>query len=117
MRLGAIACLILAAAVYAQQQPPQGRGPGGGRGRGGGAGQSPLEETGFEAIFDGQSLKGWDCDPDFWRAENGVMVGETRPDHMPKQNIFCVWRGGKPADFDLKLQYKLTGEGGNSGVQ
>jgi hypothetical protein len=77
----------------------------------------PLEESGFQKIFDGDSLKDWDCDPDFWRAENGVMVGETKPDHQPKQNIFCIWKGGSPADFELKLQYKLTGETGNSGIQ
>src|ERR1700678_4296928 len=79
--------------------------------------QQPIEETGFQQIFDGSSLKGWDCDPAFWRLEKGLMVAETRPDHMPKQNIFCVWRDGKPADFDLMLQYRLTGAGGNSGVQ
>jgi Domain of Unknown Function (DUF1080) len=77
----------------------------------------PLEETGFQEIFDGQSLKGWDCDPDFWRAENGVMIGKTKADHQPKYNIFCIWKGGAPADFELKMQYKLTGETGNSGVQ
>ena len=80
-------------------------------------GQQPIEETGFRRIFDGSSLKGWDCDPDFWRVEVGVMTGQTSPTHMPKQNIFCIWRDGQPADFDLKLQYRLTGEGGNSGVQ
>ena len=37
------------------------------------------------------------------------MVGETTADHQPAQNIFCIWRGGQPADFELKLQYKLTG--------
>lgn len=78
---------------------------------------SPLEEAGFRPIFDGQSLKGWDCDPDFWRGADGVMTGETRADHQPKQNIFCIWKGGSPADFELKLQYRLTGEMGNSGVQ
>lgn len=77
----------------------------------------PLEETGFQQIFDGKSLNGWDCDPDFWRAENGLMIGETKPEHQPKQNIFCIWKGGSPADFELKMQYKLTGETGNSGVQ
>lgn len=77
----------------------------------------PLEESGFHEIFDGKSLKGWDCDPDFWRVQDGVMVGETKADHQPKQNIFCIWKGGSPADFDLKMQYKLTGETGNSGVQ
>jgi len=78
--------------------------------------QQPMPETGFQPIFDG-TLKGWDCDPAYWRVEGGVMTAETKPDHMPKQNIFCIWRGGKPADFDLKLQYRLTGSGGNSGVQ
>src|SRR5579864_132063 len=78
---------------------------------------APLEETGFQPIFDGKSLKGWDCDPDFWRAENGEIVGETRADHQPPQNIFCIWKGGTPGDFELKLQYKLTGATGNSGVQ
>jgi hypothetical protein len=76
-----------------------------------------LAEAGFQEIFAGQSLKGWDCDPAFWRAENGVMIGETRADHQPKNNIFCIWSGGSPGDFELKLQYKLTGETGNSGVQ
>jgi len=77
----------------------------------------PLQESGFKEIFDGKSLANWDCDPDFWRAEGGVMIGETTADHQPKQNIFCIWRGGSPADFELKLQYKLTGATGNSGIQ
>ena len=58
-----------------------------------------------------RASKGWDCDPDFWRVEGGVMVGETKADHQPPQNIFCIWRGGKPADFELKLQYKMYGRG------
>jgi Domain of Unknown Function (DUF1080) len=77
----------------------------------------PLEESGFHPIFDGKSMAGWDCDPDFWRIENGTITGETQADHQPKQNIFCIWKGGTPADFDLKLQYKLTGLTGNSGIQ
>jgi hypothetical protein len=77
----------------------------------------PLEESGFTPIFDGKSMNGWDCDPDFWRVENGAIIGETQPDHQPKQNIFCIWKGGSPGDFDLKLQYKLTGRTGNSGIQ
>jgi hypothetical protein len=77
----------------------------------------PLAESGFTQIFDGKSLTAWDCDPDFWKVENGEIVGETLADHQPKQNIFCIWKGGAPADFDLKLQYKLTGLTGNSGIQ
>ncbi len=78
----------------------------------------PLQETGFRPIFDGKSLTGWDCDPDFWRVDDGSVVGETTAAHQPKQNIFCIWKGGSPADFELKLQYKLTGAPtGNSGIQ
>lgn len=106
MTIGAI---LMAAGLMAQQ---------GARKKGGMRGPAvpPLEESGFTPIFDG-SLKGWDCDPDFWRAENNEMIGETRADHQPPQNIFCIWKGGTPGDFELKLQYKLTGETGNSGVQ
>ncbi len=113
---------VLSTGLGAQDggRAPAPQGAKGGAARGGGRampGQQPIEETGFQSMFDGASLKGWDCDPDFWRVEEGAMVAETKPGHMPKQNIFCVWRGGSPADFDLKLQYKLTGAGGNSGVQ
>ena len=69
----------------------------------------------FTPIFDGQSLKGWDGDPSYWRVENGAIVGQTKPGAMPKQNTFLIWRGGSPADFDLVAEYRITG--GNSGIQ
>lgn len=75
----------------------------------------PLEETGFQSIFDGQSMKGWDGDPKFWRIEGGEIVGETTTEKQPAQNTFLIWRGGQPANFELKLLFKLTGY--NSGVQ
>jgi len=78
----------------------------------------PLAESGFQSIFDGKTMAGWDADPDFWRVEGGAIVGETTPKHEPKQNTFCIWRGGQPGDFDLRLQYRLTGGSeGNSGIQ
>jgi hypothetical protein len=75
----------------------------------------PLIESGFEQIFDGHSLNGWDGDPNFWRVEGGALVGQTTTDKQPAQNTFLIWRGGSPGDFELKLQYKLTGY--NSGIQ
>jgi hypothetical protein len=77
----------------------------------------PLEESGFHPIFDGKSLAGWDCDPDFWRVENSAITGQTTKAHQPPYNIFCIWKGGTPGDFELKLQYRLTGAHGNSGIQ
>jgi hypothetical protein len=69
----------------------------------------------FVPIFDGKTLQGWDGDPAFWRVEGGVIVGQTKPGAIPKQNTFLIWRGGAPADFELLVEYRLTG--GNSGVQ
>jgi hypothetical protein len=70
---------------------------------------------GQTSIFDGKTLKGWDGDPAYWRVENGVIVGETKPSAMPKQNTFLIWRDGAPADFELDAEYRLSG--GNSGIQ
>jgi hypothetical protein len=75
----------------------------------------PLPETGFKSIFDGKTLTGWEGDSNFWRVEGGAIVGQTQTDKQPKQNTFLIWRGGKPANFELKLDYKLTGF--NSGIQ
>lgn len=75
----------------------------------------PLRETGFHPIFDGKSLQGWDGDPQFWRVEDGALVGQTTASKQPKQNTFLIWRGGSPADFELRLEFRLTGF--NSGIQ
>lgn len=76
-----------------------------------------ADETtaGFEAIFDGKTLNGWDGDPAFWRAEGGSIVGQSTTENPLKQNTFIIWRGGTTKDFELKLEFKMTG--GNSGVQ
>lgn len=73
------------------------------------------DRGGFESIFDGASLKGWDGDPAFWRVENGVIAGETTKENPLKVNTFLIWRGGSPSDFELKLDYKINAT--NSGVQ
>lgn len=75
---------------------------------------TPEPDTGFKSIFDG-TLKDWDGDPVYWKAENGTLVGEVRPDTLLKQNSFIIWRGGELADFELKLEYRVSPEG-NSGI-
>jgi Domain of Unknown Function (DUF1080) len=76
----------------------------------------PFEShDGFTSIFDGASLKGWDGDPTFWRAEAGAIVGQTTAEHKLTENTFMIWRGGEPADFELKLEYRINAT--NSGIQ
>jgi len=114
-----VVALTLAATVsIAAQQPPQGRGEVLGRGRGRGPmGAEPLvldDHAGFESIFDG-TMKGWDGDPMFWRAENGVLIGETTPEKKLQENTFVIWRGGEPKDFELKVEFRMNAT--NSGIQ
>ena len=73
------------------------------------------DEPGFQSIFDGNTLAGWDGNTAYWRVENGALVGEITPATVVKSNTFIIWRGGSPADFELKLDYRIT-EAGNSGI-
>ena len=78
---------------------------------------TPVEgdEPGFQPIFDGKTLAGWDGDPKYWRVEGGAIVGEITADTVIKSNTFIVWRGGRPRDFEVKLEYRITASG-NSGI-
>ena len=69
---------------------------------------------GFVPIFDG-TLNGWDGDRTFWRAENNTIVGESTPAKVVERNTFLIWRGGRPRDFELKAEIRLSGT--NSGIQ
>jgi 3-keto-disaccharide hydrolase len=123
-----LAVFIVATTAYSQQ-PPAARGtqppagapaqPGGrGPGRGGPRGPQPLpfeSHDGFRSLFDGTTLKGWDGDPKFWRAEGGALVGQTTPENKLTENTFLIWRGGEPADFELKLEFRINAT--NSGIQ
>jgi type 1 glutamine amidotransferase len=66
-------------------------------------------------IFDGTSLAGWEGNPEFWRVEEGAIVGQTTKEHPTKGNTFLIWRQGLVDDFELTLRYRITG--GNSGIQ
>jgi hypothetical protein len=76
----------------------------------------PLVDSneGFQPIFDG-TLKNWHGDPQYWRVENGILVGEVTPGNLLKQNSFLIWRGGAPKDFELKAEFRIS-EHGNSGI-
>lgn len=73
------------------------------------------DAAGFEAIFNGRTLDGWEGDPAYWRVENGCLVGEVTPETLLKRNSFIIWRGGTPGDFELKVEYRVSA-GGNSGI-
>ena len=76
---------------------------------------SAQKKIGFVSIFDGKTLNGWEGDANYWRVENGSIVGEITPDKLLKANAFIIWRGGEPKDFELKLEFKIS-KNGNSGI-
>ena len=105
-----VAILMTAAPASAQQTYPT---------------TAPAGEAGFERIFDGKSLDGWEGDETFWRVENGALVGEITPGNEIKRNTFIIWQGGGlgdraggggvVGDFELKLAYRISPMG-NSGI-
>lgn len=74
-----------------------------------------ADEAGFEAMFDGKGLGGWEGDPKYWRWENDALVGEITPETVIKSNTFIIWKKAKPKDFELKVDFRIT-PGGNSGI-
>jgi hypothetical protein len=80
-----------------------------------GAGSEPR----FESIFDGRSLSGWSSgNPVYWSVEDGAITARITRERPCATNQYLVWTGGDLADFELKLEARLNGEGGiNGGFQ
>ena len=75
-----------------------------------------LSEEGFVPIFNGKDLTDWSGDNVHWSVRDGAIHGEcTEQTKVTGGNTFLIWKGGKPADFELRLSAKLVG--GNSGIQ
>lgn len=74
-----------------------------------------ADEDGWETLFDGRTLDGWDGNPALWRVADGVITGQTSAENKIDKNSFLIWRGGEVDNFELELEYRIIG--GNSGIQ
>jgi hypothetical protein len=91
---------------------------GGSYGQGGFTEPEPMDfndHRGYVSLFDGVSLKGWDGNPKFWRANGGSIVGQSTPQN-PSGNTYIAYRDVTAKDFTLKFEMKIEGDGG-SGLQ
>jgi Domain of Unknown Function (DUF1080) len=71
----------------------------------------------FESIFDGESLDGWTAHKmSYWTVRDNAITGESTPDNPCTSNQFLVWKDNV-GDFELKLKFRVSGNGCNSGVQ
>lgn len=79
--------------------------------------KSMENEDGFVNLFDGKTLNGWEGDTAVWKMKDEVVTGEVTASSTPLQNnTFLIWKGGSPANFELKGAYRISPEG-NSGIQ
>ena len=104
----------LSAGASAKAEAPSGR-EGGQRGPRGATALAMDDQTGFQPIFDGKTLTGWDGDPAFWKVVDGALVGQSTAENAVTENTFIIWRGGEPRDFELKVQFRMSAT--NSGIQ
>jgi hypothetical protein len=79
-----------------------------------GAKAAEIEE-GFVRLFDGQTFRGWEGNLDAFRIEDGAIVGGNLKERIPRNEFLCTEK--EFGDFELRLQFKLLGEGANAGVQ
>ena len=78
-------------------------------------------DTGFKPIFNGIDLSGWEGMDGVWSVRDGAITGQTTASKVLEGNTFLVWKGGQPANFELRAKFKLTGQNpanqANSGIQ
>jgi hypothetical protein len=72
-------------------------------------------EPGFQPLFNGRDLAGWEGNIELWSVKDGAITGVTRADPKLTHNTFLVCTNGTFDDFELRFSYRIVG--GNSGVQ
>lgn len=76
---------------------------------------APNSEEGFVPMFNGKDLTGWEGKPGWWTVEDGTITSQSTPEKPCPSAHYLMWRGGKPADFEMRFEFRI--QGGNSGVQ
>lgn len=106
--LAVVCCVLLAAGEGArakEQARPGGKAPA----------TRPAAEKGFRTIFDGKTFKGWEGSMEWFRIEDGAIVGGRLDKKVPRNEFLCTKR--PYGDFELRLKVKLVKPGGNAGIQ
>lgn len=78
---------------------------------------APLapDEIGFTSLFDGKTFDGWEGNKDWFRIEEGAIVGGSLEKKIPHNEFLTSEK--EYADFELRLQFKALGDGVNAGIQ
>jgi hypothetical protein len=74
-----------------------------------------ADEDGFIALFDGKTFEGWEGNQEVFRIEGGAIVAGSLSGPVARNEFLCTTT--EYADFELRLKFKIVGEGANAGVQ
>ena len=75
----------------------------------------PAYEPDVVALFDGETFAGWEGNLDYFRIEDGAIVGGTLDARIPRNEFLATT--ARYDDFELAAEFKLLGEGANAGIQ
>lgn len=70
----------------------------------------------FRPIFNGKNLSGWTQEDVYFTVRDGVITGESTPDHPCRPNHHLVYTAENLTDFDFRAEFRLS-RGANSGIQ
>lgn len=77
--------------------------------------------VGYQSLFNGKDLAGWNGNPQLWRVQDGAITGETTAANPAKENTFLIWTNGVVGDFELVCSFRMVpGDDkafANSGIQ
>ncbi|MDX1964915.1 MAG: DUF1080 domain-containing protein [Pirellulales bacterium] len=76
---------------------------------------SPAADPRTTTLFDGKTLTGWSGDEKMFRVEDNAIVCGTLAEKIPHNFFLATDKEYK--NFELRLKFKLAGEGINSGIQ
>mgnify|MGYP002788864581 CR=1 FL=1 len=77
-------------------------------------------EPGFESLFNGKDLSGWEGLATTWSVEDGAITGINTAEAPLQHNTFLVWKGGEIANFELRARFRFMSpnpKDGNAGIQ
>lgn len=75
-----------------------------------------ADDDGFQPIFNGKDLTGWEGDPKLWSVQDGAITGVTTDKEPLAYNKFLIWRAGSVKNFELRTKFRMVGDS-NSGIQ
>lgn len=73
-----------------------------------------ASQDGWVSLFDGETLAGWEGNMEYFRVEDGVLIGGTDRAPIPRNEFLCHQE--EYGDFEMALRFQLE-EAVNSGVQ